>query len=179
MLDPTILRLAGFNVLDVFPSINSITGDNMNVLTYFEELGGWLKSHFKKMPSYEVQLSSAVNYLAPFVEELDSLADPQVAVLVNPIIERIKTGLAALAVTIKQSGPSGHVSVNAILTSIAGNATALESTFAVKDQATQQRITAILQLLQGELAAMQAQFAPVPVPTLPELAPRASEVPVV
>lgn len=128
--------------------------------TYFEKLGAEIEKLFKKAPAIEVQISSDVNYVAPFVEELDTLADPELAPIVNPIIESIKVGLAALAVTIKDSSPQGQTNVASIMNSLATNATALESAFKVKDPNTQQKITGILQLISGEVSAIQTALAP-------------------
>lgn len=135
----------------------------MSVITYFESLGSWLKSHFKKLPAAEVQVSSAVNYIVPFIEELDTLADPAVAVLVNPILDRIKVGLAALATTIKASStPAGQANVQSIVASLAANAGALATAFQVKDPETQKKIASILTLVSGEVSAIQAQLGSTP-----------------
>ena len=133
---------------------------NMNkVVTFFESIGTWLKAHFKNMPSEEVQVSSAVNYVAPFVEELDTLVAPEIAPLINPIIDKIKTGLAALAVTIKAAAtPAGTTNIQSIVASLAANAQLLEAAFQVKDPATQTKVTGIITLISGEFTAIQAQY---------------------
>lgn len=129
------------------------------VETFFENIGSWLKSKFKKLPALEVQISSAANYVVPFVEQLDTLVEPELAPIVNPILDRIKTGLAALATTIKDASPAGTANVKSILASLESNATSLEAAFQVKDQATQAKITGTIQLLNGEFAAIQSQLA--------------------
>ena len=131
------------------------------VVTFFESIGSWLKAHFSKVPAAEVQISSTVNYLVPVVESLDVFVIPEAAPIVNPILDRIKVGLAALAVTIKQaSSPAGKTNVNSIVASLVSNATALEQAFQIKDEATAEKITATLTLIQGELNAIQAQLNP-------------------
>lgn len=130
------------------------------VETFFESIGSWLKSHFSKAPALEVQISSAANYVVPFVEELDTLVAPEIAPVVNPILDRIKTGLAALATTIKgATTQAGTANVKSILASLQSNATSLEAAFQVKDQATQAKITGTIQLLNGEFSAIQSQLA--------------------
>lgn len=129
------------------------------VETFFESIGGWLKSKFSKAPALEVQISSAANYVVPFVEELDTLVAPEIAPIVNPILDKIKTGLAALATTIKQATPAGQANVKSILASLQSNATALEAAFQVKDTNTQAKISGTIQLLNGEFAAIQSQLA--------------------
>lgn len=132
------------------------------VVTFFERLGSKLKSLFKKLPAAEVQISSTVNYIAPFLEELDTLADPELAPVVNPVIDKIKVGLAALATTITDSSASGKANVVSIAASLSTNATALESAFQVKNPATQEKVTGIIKLVSGEIAAVQAQITALP-----------------
>lgn len=130
-------------------------------LSFFTRLKNWLKEHLTHVPAAEVQVSSAVNYIVPFVEELDTLLDPAAALVVNPILDKVKTGLAALALTIKDASPAGTANVQSILASLATNATALETAFQVKDASTQARATSILTLISGEVSAIAADF-PVP-----------------
>jgi hypothetical protein len=133
---------------------------NMKILTFFESISSWLKAHFKNLPSEEVQISSAVNYIVPFVEELDDLVDPTLAPIINPIIDKIKTGLAALATTITAAKtPAGTANTQSVLASLVSNATALESAFQVKDAATQTKVTSIVNLISGEFNAIQSQLA--------------------
>jgi len=129
----------------------------MKALTFFESIGSWLESHFSKAPALEVQISSAVNYVVPFVEELDGLVNPEAATAVNPILDRIKTGLAALATTIKDSSPAGVANVKSIAASITANASSLEAAFQVKDPATATKISSIVTLINGEVGAIRAQ----------------------
>lgn len=126
------------------------------VETFFEKLGSKIKSIFKKLPAAEVQISSGVNYIAPFLEELDDYADPQYAPVVNPIIDKIKVGLAALATTITDSSSSGKANVVSIANSLASNATALETAFQVKDPAKKDKATSIIKLVAGEISAIAA-----------------------
>lgn len=132
----------------------------MKLITFFESIGSWLKSKFKNLPSVEVQVSSTVNYIAPFIEELDTFVDPTLAPIINPIIDKIKTGLAALATTINAAKtPAGTTNLTSILASLVSNASALEAAFQVKDAATQTKATGIITLISGEFNAIQAQLA--------------------
>jgi len=106
-----------------------------------------------------VQISSAVNYLVPFVEQLDTLVLGPEALLVNPIIDRIKTGLAALAVTITDSSVAGKANVVSILNSVKSNAGSLEAAAQIKDPETQQKLSSIVNLITGEASAIQSQLA--------------------
>ncbi len=135
----------------------------MKILTFFESIGSWLKSHFKNLPSEVVQVSSAANYVVPFIEELDTMVDPELAPVINPILDKIKTGLAALVTTINTAKtPSGTANLKSILASLVSNAASLESAFQVKDAATQQKATGLITLISGEFNAIQTQFAAPP-----------------
>lgn len=129
------------------------------VETFFEQLVAKVKSTFKKSPAIAVLISSVVNYLAPFVEELDTLVLPEVAPILNPIIDKIKTGLAALSLTITDSSAAGKANVVSILNSINSNVASLESAAQIKDPATQQKLASIVQLITGEATAIQSQLA--------------------
>jgi hypothetical protein len=130
----------------------------MKIISFFESITNWLKTHLKKLPAIEVTVSSAVNYMVPFVEELDTLATPEIAPVVNPILDKIKTGLAALAVTITDSSPSGVANVKSILASINTNAASLEAAFQIKDPVTATKLSSIVTLITGEVSAIQAQL---------------------
>lgn len=129
------------------------------VETFFESIGSWIKSHFSKLPAASVQIASAANYLVPFIESLDVLVVPEVAPIVNPILDKIKVGLAALATTASDATAGGQANVKSILASLTSNATALEAAFQVKDPATAAKITAVVQLINGEAGAIQSQLA--------------------
>jgi hypothetical protein len=132
-------------------------------MTFFHKLKAWLETAFKKAPAMEVMISSACNYCVPFVEQLDVFVIPEVAPVVNPILDKIKTGLAALAVTISgATTAAGTTNAKAILTSISTNLGTLLPAMQINDPNTQKEAESVVSLLQGEFAAMQAQFAAVP-----------------
>lgn len=125
------------------------------VITFFEKIGSKLLSMFKKAPSFEVQVSSAINYCAPFVEELDILVDPQLAIVVNPIIDKVKTGLAALAVTIQQSNTStGQINLKSIFSSLKNNLSSLESAAQIKNPENAAKFSQIINLVLAEISAI-------------------------
>jgi hypothetical protein len=125
------------------------------VITFFEKIGSKLASMFKKAPSIEVQVSSAINYCAPFVEELDTLVDPTLAPIINPIIDKVKTGLAALAVTIQQaSTPTGQTNLQSIFSSLKSNLSSLESAAQVKNPENAAKFSQIVNLIIGEISAI-------------------------
>jgi hypothetical protein len=130
-----------------------------SVITFFEKIGSKLKSLFKKLPSLEIQISSTINYCAPFIEELDTLVDPEFAPIVNPIIEKIKTGLAALSVTIQEAtSSSGKTNVKLIVSSLNDNLSSLESAAQIKNPENAAKLTQIVKLVTGELSAISTSI---------------------
>jgi hypothetical protein len=133
-------------------------------MTFFHKLKAWLEAAFKKAPAMEIVISSAINYCVPFVEQLDVYVAPEVAPIVNPILDKIKTGLAALAITIKGATTSvGTTNATVILSSISSNLNVLLPAMQIKDANTAAEAAGVVKLLQGEFAAIQAQLAGTPV----------------
>lgn len=121
-------------------------------MSFLTKLKTAIESMWKKAPAAEVALSSGVNFIVPFVEELDELAIPELAPIINPILDKVKTGLSALSVTIKGVGPV--VNVQTITSSITSDLTALEQAVQIKDPATATKINSIAALIGGELSAI-------------------------
>lgn len=124
--------------------------------TFFKKLGSAIASMWKKAPAEAVAASSAINFVIPFVEELDTLVAPELAPILNPILDKVKTGLSALSVTIKGVGPVANVTT--IAQSITSNLSALESAAQVKDPATAAKINSVAKLINGEVQAVVATY---------------------
>jgi hypothetical protein len=128
----------------------------LTLKSFFTDLKNVVVSMWKKAPAAEVTLASGVNYLVPFVEEIDDLAIPTLAPIINPILDKIKVGLSALATTIKQVGPVANV--QSITASLSSNFQALESAVQIKDPATATRINQIGQLVISETQSIATNF---------------------
>ena len=122
------------------------------VVTFFSKLKAEIKAMWKKAPAEEVALASGVSFIVPFVEQLDELATPELAPIINPILDKIKTGLSAFSVTIKGVGPVANIQT--IASSITTNLTGLEQAVQIKDPATATKINGIATLISGEIAAV-------------------------
>ena len=129
-------------------------------MSFCSKLKTAIESMWKKAPKAEVALSAAVNFTVPFVEELDLLVVPELAPILNPILDKIKTGLSALAVTIKGVGPAANVT--SISSSITAHLGELEQAAQVKNPATATKINSIAALINGEVSAVVASYAPAP-----------------
>lgn len=137
-------------------------------MSFFSKLKSAIVSMWKKAPAAEVALASSVNFIVPFVEELDVMATPELAPIINPILDKVKTGLSALAVTIKGVGPK--VNITTIASSINSNLAALESAVQIKNPATATKINGISALITAEISAIVAEFTPAPATPAPILA---------
>jgi hypothetical protein len=129
----------------------------MSLKSFIISADTWLKDHFKTVPSLEVRVSSALNKLVPYVESIDTevslaIGQPEVALIVNPILEKIKVGFAAIAVTITDATtPEGSANLGSILASVNANINDLESAAQVKDEASQAKITAAIAVLSADV----------------------------
>lgn len=120
--------------------------------TFFSKLWSGVKTMWKKAPAAEVAAASAINFIVPFVESLDEIITPELAPLLNPILDKVKVGLTALKVTIQGAGPVA--TVNSIVASINSNLKALVAAAQIKNPALVDKIQAVDTLVTGELAAL-------------------------
>lgn len=124
------------------------------MLSFFSKLKAEIELLWKKAPAVEVAAASAINYVVPFVESLDEVITPELAPILNPILDKVKVGLTALKVTIQGAGTAPTIS--SIVGSINTNLTALISAAQIKDTAVSAKIQAVATLVTGELSAITA-----------------------
>jgi hypothetical protein len=127
-------------------------------MSFFKTLLAAVESMWKKAPAASVIAASAINNIVPVIETIDTLADPSLALALNPILDKVKVGVSALKVTITTAGSSANVV--SIVASINTNMAALLSAAQVKDPATAAKIEAISNLVTSELETIQAAYAP-------------------
>lgn len=120
-------------------------------MSFFSKLKTAIESMWKKIPAATVAMSSAINYVVPFVESLDEIIVPEFAPVLNPILDKVKVGLTALKVTVQDAGPAPTIAT--IVASVNTNLTALVSAAQIKDAALAAKIQAVATLVTGELAA--------------------------
>ena len=128
-------------------------------MSFFSKLWSEIESMWKKAPAAEVAISSAVNYVVPFVESIDVLIVPEFAPILNPILDKVKVGLSAIKATINGATANGTTSLPLIVGSVNANLQNLIAAAQIKDQALAQKIEAIATLVTGEL---NAAFPPTP-----------------
>lgn len=144
----------------------------MSLGAFFHKLEDEFKILFHRSPDAIIQISSTINYTVPLIEVAASVITPEYAPILNPILEKVRVGFAALSVTIKQSGTTPNAL--SIITSITNNLDLLTSAAQVKDPATQQKIVAAVNLVKAEAEQIasaiqdaQASKAAAPAPAAP------------
>lgn len=127
-----------------------------SVVTFFEKVGSWFKSLFKKAPAVEQQISAVVSYVAPIAESILTLVDPPAALIATPIITEVETGLATLKATTSGVSLTGTTlqTVDSVLNSIKTNISGLLDIAEIKNSAKIADITAAVTAITGEVDAI-------------------------
>ncbi len=121
---------------------------------FFKKLGSAIASMWKKAPAASVAVASTINYIVPFVEAIDVLVVPELAAVLNPILDKVKVGVSALKVTVTDASPEGQSNAASIIGSIDTHLAELVSAAQIKDPALAAKIQAIATIVTGELNAI-------------------------
>lgn len=121
---------------------------------FLDKLKAAVVSMWHKAPAIAVWIASAINNLIPVIEQLDEIADPAEAAVINPILDKVKVGLAALKVTIQDAGskPNALAIINAISTHL----DALLNVAEIKNAATKEKIAGVVGIVKAEVATVGA-----------------------
>lgn len=131
--------------------------------SFFHRLLGGLASMWKHAPAIEVALASAVKNLVPLVEQLDVIILGPYSLILNPILDRIKVGLTALATVNVQSGlATGTANVASITNAVQGHLAELETVAGIKDPALQAKIKEVTTIVAAEVAGIAEGVAQTP-----------------
>ena len=121
-------------------------------LSFFGQVKAELKKLFTHVPGWEASAAATLTYVAPMVETAVTLADPAAAPVVNALISKVQSAMAAAAVVIKTAGPTPTLVtyLNAINSDIAQ----VEGAAQIKDPATAAKLTALVGTITGEVNAI-------------------------
>ena len=158
--DPSKMDTA-HGVVSLGPAVSSsakAVESNMSIKSFFQAVKADVIAMWKKAPAEEVVLASAVNAAVPYIEGIDSLLTPELAPILNPILDEVKVGLSALKSTIQGAGSSA--SIGSIVASINTNLTGLTAAAQVKDPATAAKIQSIAEIVMAAVTEIGAS-APV------------------
>lgn len=96
----------------------------------------WSEKLAKDEPKVEVVALSTIEVLAPLAETIIDEADPALAPVVEPLVQKVQADLAALTVTIEDAG--SQPTVASVVGSIQTNLSAIDAAVGVKSpKATQ------------------------------------------
>jgi hypothetical protein len=121
------------------------------VVTFFDEIGGWFASIFKKAPSWTVIAQTSINIAAIAFEGVTAVIDPSLAAVADPIISDIQVKLGTVANLVKNANAT---SAAGVLATVEADLSQLESVANISDPATKAKIAAIVATLNAVLAAL-------------------------
>jgi hypothetical protein len=143
--------------------------------SFFGRLLSGIESMWKKAPAIEVAIASGVNNLVPLVEKLDTIILGPEALVLNPILDKVKVGLTALKTVNLESGlATGTANLTSITSSVQGHLTELETVAGIKNPALAEKIKEVTSIVSAEVAGIHAGVtAAVPAAAAPAAAPAA------
>lgn len=119
---------------------------------FFTRVKAELKKLFAHVPGWEASASATLTYVAPLVETVVTLVDPGAAPLVDALIAKVQSAMAAAAVVIKSAGPTPTLVT--YLNAINGDIAQVESAAGITDPASAAKLTALLGMITGEVNAI-------------------------
>ncbi len=121
-------------------------------VSFFSKVKAELKKLFTHAPGWEASAAATLTYVAPLVETIVVIVDPEAAPVVNLLIAKVQSAMAAAAVVVKEAGPAPTLVtyLNAINDDLAQVATAA----GIKDAATTQKLTATIAAITAEVNAI-------------------------
>lgn len=123
--------------------------------SFFAKVKAELKKLFAHAPGWEASASATLTYVAPMVETVVSLADPAAAPVVNALIEKVQSAMAAAAVVIKAAGPTPTLVT--YLNAINSDIGQVESVAGVKDATSATKLTTLVGAITGEVNAILSE----------------------
>ncbi len=126
-------------------------------VSFFGRVKVELRKLFLHAPGWEASAAATLTYVAPMVEMAVTLADPAAAPLVNALIAKVQSAMAAAAVVIKAAGPTPTLVT--YLNAINEDISQVEGVAQVKDPATASRLAALVATITGEVNAILAEIS--------------------
>lgn len=125
-------------------------------LSFFAKVKAELKRLFTHVPGWEASAAATLTYVAPLVESVVALVDPEAAPVVNALIAKVQSAMAAAAVVIKDAGPTPTLIT--YLNAVKGDLAQVEGVAGVKDPVTAAKLTALVGTITGEVEAILAEL---------------------
>ena len=116
------------------------------VVTVFDDIKSWFAKVWKKVPSDIVVAQSALNAAAPIFEEVVTVVDPALAVVVDPIVTVVQIDLGTVSALLK----AGTVTnISTLLAAIKANFSTLLSEAHITDTETVAKANTFLSILES------------------------------
>ena len=128
----------------------------VGTITFFSRVKAELKKLFAHAPGWEASAAATLTFVAPMVETAVTLADPAAAPVVNALIEKVQSAMAAAAVVIKAAGPTPTLVT--YLNAINSDLAQVQDVAQVKDPATAAKLTLLVGTITGEVNAILAEI---------------------
>ena len=125
-------------------------------LSFFAKVKAELKKLFTHAPGWEASAAATLTYVAPMVETVVALVDPAVAPVVNGLIAKAQSAMAAAAVVVKDAGPTPTLIT--YLSAVKNDLALVESAAGVKDPVAAAKLTALVGTITGEIEAILAEI---------------------
>ncbi len=126
--------------------------------SFFSKVKAELKKLFLHAPGWEASAAATLTYVAPLVETVVALADPEAAPLVTSLIQKVQSAMAAAAVVVKDAGPAPTLVT--YLNAINNDLAQVEAVAQIKDPGTAQKLTATITTITAEVNAILQAVAP-------------------
>lgn len=121
-------------------------------VSFFAKVKAELRKLFTNVPGWEASAAATMTYVAPLVETMVSLVEPEAAPAVNALVAKVQSALAAAAVVIKDAGskPTLATYLNAVKADMAQ----VEAIAGVKDPVAAAKLAALVGTITGEVDAI-------------------------
>ena len=121
-------------------------------ITTFAKIKAFFKKFFGDEPAWSKVALNTLTVVAPLVETVLALVQPEFVAPVTSVLNTVKTDLATAAalIDVGQANPT----LTGILQSVQTNIASIESLAGIKDAATQQKFAAIVTTITDEVGAI-------------------------
>ncbi len=120
--------------------------------SFFSKVKAELKRLFLHGPGWEASAAATLTYVAPLVETIVALADPEAAPLVTSLIQKVQSAMAAAAVVVKNAGPAPTLVT--YLHAINNDLAQVEAVAQIKDAGIAQKLATTVATITTEVNAI-------------------------
>ncbi len=120
--------------------------------SFFSKVKLELKKLFTHAPGWEASAAATLTYVAPLVETIVVLVDAAAAPMVDLLIQKVQSAMAAAAVVVKEAGPAPTLVT--YLNAINGDLAQVAIVAGIKDPTTAQKLTTTVAAITAEVNAI-------------------------